>query len=86
MRTTGSPDYCATPIKSIFFPILRTVFDSVNPSGCPKYCSYKFLFLFLAVSDYDLDSDELLLRQSIIINTTGKDSQQQKRGFVFVSK
>ena len=35
------------------------------------------------MSDYDLDSDELLLRHSIIINTTGKDSQQQKKGFVF---
>ena len=35
------------------------------------------------MSDYDLDSDEFLLRQSIIINTTAKDSQQQKRGTVF---
>ena len=35
------------------------------------------------MSDYDLYADELLLRQSIIINTTGKDSQQQKRGTVF---
>ena len=35
------------------------------------------------MSDYDLDSDELLLQHIIIINTTGKDSQQQKRGTVF---